>query len=137
MRNIFALTTFTLFCFLLFGQKMKCLVASLCIGAEAKLPTRNNHDITCAVSRLQNFWQEESRLLWSRNNKELRALGNETVQTSKGGSQITIASSGEQGVLYGTYHLLRLPATGPLPESSTSSISPNDLIINSYPESLG
>lgn len=101
---------------------------------KRKLPARNNHQaLRIAVSELQNFWQGGIPVtLTSPNNKELRALENEgyTIQTSKGGNQITIASSGEQGVLYGTYHLLRLQATGQLPESALQSLKYlNDLII--------
>ena len=128
-RNIFALI-FTILFWLFFylGRRWKYLVASLCIGSESgNLPARKQSPtLRIAVSELQNFWQGGIPVtLEVRNNKELRALGNEgyTIQTSKGGNQITIASSGEQGVLYGTYHLLRLQATGQLPESALQSLN--------------
>ena len=96
-------------------------------GAKAEITSKKQSPtLRIAVSELQNFWQGGIPVtLEVRNNKELRALGNEgyTIQTSKGGSQITIASSGEQGVLYGTYHLLRLQATGQLPESALQSLN--------------
>ena len=109
-------------------------MASLCIGSESG--NYQQETITyityCGFRITELLAGRNPGYLEVRNNKELRALGNEgyTIQTSKGGSQITIASSGEQGVLYGTYHLLRLQATGQLPESALQSlISPNDLII--------
>ena len=96
-------------------------------GAKAEITSKKQSPtLRIAVSELQNFWQGGIPVtLEVRNNKELRALGNEgyTIQTSKGGNQITIASSGEQGVLYGTYHLLRLQATGQLPESALQSLN--------------
>ena len=91
------------------------------ITCQKQSPTLN-----IAVSELQSFWQRKIPVaLELLKNKELRALGDDgyTICTSKDGNQITIASSGEQGILYGTYHLLRLQATGQLSESALNSLN--------------
>ena len=128
MRNIFALTFTLFFCFSsIWAEDGSALWLRYASGAKAEITSKKQSPtLRIAVSELQNFWQGGIPVtLEVRNNKELRALGNEgyTIQTSKGGSQITIASSGEQGVLYGTYHLLRLQATGQLPESALQSLN--------------
>ena len=128
MRNIFALIFTILFCFSsIWAEDGSALWLRYASGAKAEITSKKQSPtLRIAVSELQNFWQGGIPVtLEVRNNKELRALGNEgyTIQTSKGGNQITIASSGEQGVLYGTYHLLRLQATGQLPESALQSLN--------------
>ena len=128
MRNIFALTFTLFFCFSsIWAEDGSALWLRYASGAKAEITSKKQSPtLRIAVSELQNFWQGGIPVtLEVRNNKELRALGNEgyTIQTSKGGNQITIASSGEQGVLYGTYHLLRLQATGQLPESALQSLN--------------
>ena len=128
MRNIFALTFTLFFCFSsIWAEDGSALWLRYASGAKAEITSKKQSPtLRIAVSELQNFWQGGIPVtLEVQNNKELRALGNEgyTIQTSKGGSQITIASSGEQGVLYGTYHLLRLQATGQLPESALQSLN--------------
>ena len=127
-RNIFALIFTILFCFSsIWAEDGSALWLRYASGAKAEITSKKQSPtLRIAVSELQNFWQGGIPVtLEVRNNKELRALGNEgyTIQTSKGGNQITIASSGEQGVLYGTYHLLRLQATGQLPESALQSLN--------------
>lgn len=127
-RNIFALIFTILFCFSsIWAEDGSALWLRYASGAKAEITSKKQSPtLRIAVSELQNFWQGGiSVTLEVRSNKELRALGNEgyTIQTSKGGNQITIASCGEQGVLYGTYHLLRLQATGQLPESALQSLN--------------
>ena len=133
MRNIFALTFTLFFCFSsICAEDGSALWLRYASGAKAEITSKKQSPtLRIAVSELQNFWQGGIPVtLEVRNNKELRALGNEgyTIQTSKGGNQITIASSGEQGVLYGTYHLLRLQATGQLPESALQSLNISERI---------
>ncbi len=119
---------YAFFAFLLFGQKMEVPCGFVMHrGAKAEITSKKQSPtLRIAVSELQNFWQGGIPVtLEVRTIKNFVQLGNEgyTIQTSKGGNQITIASSGEQGVLYGTYHLLRLQATGQLPESALQSLN--------------
>ena len=100
-RNIFALIFTILFCFSsIWAEDGSALWLRYASGAKAEITSKKQSPtLRIAVSELQNFWQGGIPVtLEVRNNKELRALGNEgyTIQTSKGGSQITIASSGEQ-----------------------------------------
>lgn len=96
-------------------------------GAKAEITSKKQSPtLNIAVSELQQHWAMGIPVsLEVRANKELRALGNEgyTIRTSADGKRITIASSGEQGVLYGAYHLLRLQATGHLQTSEWKSLN--------------
>lgn len=96
-------------------------------GAKAEITTKKQSPtLNIAVSELQQHWTKGIPVsLEVRANKELRALGNEgyTIRTSADGKRITIASSGEQGVLYGVYHLLRLQSTGQLSASCIASLN--------------
>lgn len=96
-------------------------------GAKAQVDCKKQSPtLTIAVSELQKFWKGEIPIaLEVRTDKELRALGNDgyVIRTSTDGKRITIASLGELGVLYGTYHLLRLQATGQLNEESLKSLN--------------
>lgn len=134
-RNIFALIFTILFCFSsIWAEDGSALWLRYASGAKAEITSKKQSPtLRIAVFELQNFWQGGiSVTLEVRNNKELRALGNEgyTIQTSKGGNQITIASCGEQGVLYGTYHysVCKLPDNY-RNQLCNPSISLNDLII--------
>ena len=75
-------------------------------GTKAEINCRKQSPtLNIAVSELQKYWKGGLPVALEVNaTKELRALGNEgyTIRTSADGKQITIASSGEQGVLYGT-----------------------------------
>ena len=98
MRNIFALTFTLFFCFSsIWAEDGSALWLRYASGAKAEITSKKQSPtLRIAVSELQNFWQGGIPVtLEVRNNKELRALGNEgyTIQTSKGGNQITIASS--------------------------------------------
>lgn len=110
-------------------------------GTKAEISCRKQSPtLNIAVSELQKHWKGGIPVALEVNaTKELRALGNEgyTIRTSADGKQITIASSGEQGVLYGTYHLLRLQATEQLlnPNPSSNSSSDSNLSSNSNPDS--
>lgn len=94
-------------------------------GTKAEISCRKQSPtLNIAVSELQKYWKGGLPVALEVNaTKELRALGNEgyTIHTSADGKQIIIASSGEQGVLYGVYHLLRLQAAEQLSESSSDS----------------
>lgn len=109
-------------------------------GTKAEISCRKQSPtLNIAVSELQKHWKGGIPVALEVNaTKELRALGNEgyTIRTSADGKQITIASSGEQGVLYGTYHLLRLQATEQLlnPNPSSNSSSDSNLSSNSNPD---
>lgn len=96
-------------------------------GAKAEITSKKQSPtLNIAVSELQQHWAMGIPVsLEVRANKELRALGNEgyTIRTSADGKRITIASFGEQGVLYGTYHLLRLQATNQLAASEATSLN--------------
>lgn len=88
------------------------------IKCEKQSPTLN-----IAVSELQKFWEGGMPVMLEiRKDKEWRKLGKEgyTIRTSGSGegNRITIASYGEQGILYGAYHLLRLQAAGQLSSSA-------------------
>lgn len=96
-------------------------------GAKAEITSKKQSPtLNIAVSELQQHWTKGIPVsLEVRANKEFRALGNEgyTIRTSADGKRITIASSGEQGVLYGVYHLLRLQSTGQLSASCIASLN--------------
>ena len=121
-RNIFALIFTILFCFSsIWAEDGSALWLRYASGAKAEITSKKQSPtLRIAVSELQNFWQGGIPVtLEVRNNKELRALGNEgyTIQTSKGGNQITIASS-----------VCKLPDNY-RNQLCNPSISPNDLII--------
>lgn len=96
-------------------------------GAKAEITSKKQSPtLDIAISELQQHWTKGIPVsLEVRANKELRALGNEgyTIRTSADGKRITITSSGEQGVLYGVYHLLRLQSTGQLSASDIASLN--------------
>ena len=90
-RNIFALIFTILFCFSsIWAEDGSALWLRYASGAKAEITSKKQSPtLRIAVSELQNFWQGGIPVtLEVRNNKELRALGNEgyTIQTSKGGS---------------------------------------------------
>ena len=133
MRNIFALTFTLFFCFSsIWAEDGSALWLRYASGAKAEITSKKQSPtLRIAVSELQNFWQGGIPVtLEVRNNKELRALGNEgyTIQTSKGGNQITIASSGEHFMERIIYSVCKLPDNY-RNQLCNPSISPNDLII--------
>lgn len=94
--------------------------AGASVSANKKSPVIDN-----AVSELQSYWQGVPVRLEIIKNKEVGKLGKEGyVITGNANTGVTVQSSGEQGLLYGAYHLLRLQETGNLPEILTVSESP-------------
>lgn len=128
MRIISILILVFLFCFpSVYAEDGSALWLRYPTGAKAIIMNKKQSPtLNIAVSELQNFWQGGIPItLEIQKNKELRALGNDgyIIRASKDGNHLTITSSGEQGILYGTYHLLRLQATGQLSESTLRSLN--------------
>ncbi|TRX44158.1 alpha-glucuronidase [Bacteroides sp. HF-5092] len=128
MRIISILILVFLFCFpSVYAEDGSALWLRYPTGAKAIIMNKKQSPtLNIAVSELQNFWQGGIPItLEIQKNKELRALGNDgyIIRASKDGNHLTITSSGEQGILYGTYHLLRLQATGQLSESTLKSLN--------------
>ena len=121
--------TFVLFfsLFSVYAEDGSALWLRYSTGAKAIIMNKKQSPtLNIAVSELRNFWQGGIPItLEIQKNKELRALGNDgyIIRASKDGNHLTITSSGEQGILYGTYHLLRLQATGQLSESTLKSLN--------------
>lgn len=67
-----------------------------------------------AASELRKAWKGLPVTLRINNSKELRILGEEGyhIRLSDDGRQVVISSIGEQGLLYGAFHLLRLQESG-------------------------
>lgn len=67
-----------------------------------------------AASELRKAWKGLPVTLRINNSKELRLLGEEgyRIRLSDDGRQVAISSIGEQGLLYGAFHLLRLQESG-------------------------
>lgn len=85
--------------------------------------TTRNATVTCgkqsatldiATSELRKAWKGLPVTLRTNNSKELRILGEEGyhIRLSDDGRQVVISSIGEQGLLYGAFHLLRLQESG-------------------------
>lgn len=85
--------------------------------------TTRNATVTCgkqsatldiATSELRKAWKGLPVTLRINNSKELRILGEEGyhIRLSDDGRQVVISSIGEQGLLYGAFHLLRLQESG-------------------------
>lgn len=85
--------------------------------------TTRNATVTCgkqsatldiAASELRKAWKGLPVTLRINNSKELRILGEEGyhIRLSDDGRQVVISSIGEQGLLYGAFHLLRLQESG-------------------------
>lgn len=85
--------------------------------------TTRNATVTCgkqsatldiATSELRKAWKGLPVTLRINNSKELRVLGEEGyhIRLSDDGRQVVISSIGEQGLLYGAFHLLRLQESG-------------------------
>ena len=75
---------------------------------------RQSPTLNIAVSELQKAWKGVPVSLEWQRSKEIQSLGEEgyVIRTSPDGKKITVTSSGERGLLYGAYHLLRLQHTG-------------------------
>ena len=127
--RIISILTFVLFfsLFSVYAEDGSALWLRYSTGAKAIIMNKKQSPtLNIAVSELRNFWQGGIPItLEIQKNKELRALGNDgyIIRASKDGNHLTITSSGEQGILYGTYHLLRLQATGQLSESTLKSLN--------------
>ena len=127
--RIISILTFVLFfsLFSVYAEDGSALWLRYPTGAKAIIMNKKQSPtLNIAVSELRNFWQGGIPItLEIQKNKELRALGNDgyIIRASKDGNHLTITSSGEQGILYGTYHLLRLQATGQLSESTLKSLN--------------
>ena len=127
--RIISILTFVLFfsLFSVYAEDGSALWLRYSTGAKAIIMNKKQSPtLNIAVSELRNFWQGGIPItLEIQKNKELRALGNDgyIIRASKDGNHLTINSSGEQGILYGTYHLLRLQATGQLSESTLKSLN--------------
>ena len=127
--RIISILTFVLFfsCFSIHAEDGSALWLRYPTGAKAIIMNKKQSPtLNIAVSELRNFWQGGIPItLEIQKNKELRALGNDgyIIRASKDGKHLTITSSGEQGILYGAYHLLRLQATGQLSESTLKSLN--------------
>ncbi len=68
--------------------------------------------IDLAAGELRKAWLGAPVVLNLQKNKETQALGEEGFLIRTSGTQITITSLSEAGLLYGAYHLLRLQDTG-------------------------
>ena len=127
--RIISILTFVLFfsLFSVYAEDGSALWLRYSTGAKAIIMNKKKSPtLNIAVSELRNFWQGGIPItLEIQKSKELRALGNDgyIIRASKDGNHLTITSSGEQGILYGTYHLLRLQASGQLSESTLKSLN--------------
>lgn len=96
-------------------------------GAKVEITCKGQSPtLKIAASELRNFWHGEVPItLEVKRNKEQKALGNDgyIIRASKEGNRITVTSSGEQGILYGAYHLLRLQAIGQTSRSALQSLN--------------
>ncbi|MDR0581704.1 MAG: alpha-glucuronidase [Prevotellaceae bacterium] len=87
--------------------------------AQAKVTANKQSAIVAvAVKELQTQWRGAPVQLKIARAKDTQALGKDGY-TLAGNPQtgVTITAAGEQGLLYGAYHLLRLQATGALTEN--------------------
>lgn len=77
------------------------------VKSNKKSPT-----ISIAVNELKTQWKGGKIELQINNSKQLRDLGPDGYNIEGNNNGVMIQSSGEQGLLYGAYHLLRLQETG-------------------------
>lgn len=77
---------------------------------------KHSPTLTIAASELRKAWQGIPVELRLQKGKEYKELGQEgfTIRTSADDQKIVLSSMGEEGILYGAYHLLRLQQTGEL-----------------------
>lgn len=128
MRILSILTFITLFCFSAYAEDGSALWLRYSeVGSKAEISCKQQSPaLKVAVTELQNAWKADVPVVLEvKTDKEHRILGSEgyTIRTSSDGKRITVASFGEQGVLYGTYHLLRLQATRNFSATESLNIS--------------
>lgn len=118
MRLLSLLTTLFVLCSFARAEDGSALWLRYATNGQAEvIVQRQSPTINIAASELRKAWLMPVPVaLEIRSDKEHRALGNEgyTIRTTIGAKQVTVTSSGDQGLLYGAYHLLQLQATGQL-----------------------
>lgn len=85
------------------------------MNAEAQISCNvHSQTLRIACTELQKAWKGAPVSLQLSREKKWKSLGEEgyTITTTASGKQITLTSSGESGLLYGAFHLLRLQETG-------------------------
>lgn len=110
------LLSLLLLCFLLPARAEDGSRLWLRLPADARAKVTSNDQsptIQIAQTELQKAWRGAPVSLQLTRQKSAKALGQEGYTlTSVADNRITITSSGEAGLLYGTFHLLRLQETG-------------------------
>lgn len=115
MRYIFVLIYLCCFFFSVYAEDGSALWLRYVTDGNAKVTcNKQSPTLKIAISELQKAWKGAPVILSLQQNKKVRSLGEEgyTICTSPDDKEITITSSGEHGLLYGVYHLLRLQSTG-------------------------
>jgi len=101
--------------------------------------TANKQSLTIDIAKqeLQSQWKGAPVQLNMVNNKDLQKLGKDGYQiTGNKLTGVSIQASAEQGLLYGTYHLLRLQETGSVGELNITESPKYDLRILNHWDNL-
>ncbi len=82
------------------------------VGTAEVVGSRKSATLSIACAELRNYWKGRPVVLQVRTDKVTRSLGRDGYLLFSDEKGVNIVSCGEQGILYGTYHLLRLQETG-------------------------
>jgi alpha-glucuronidase len=81
------------------------------VGTEV-VGSRKSATLSIACAELRNYWKGRPVVLQVRTDKVTRSLGRDGYLLFSDEKGVNVVSCGELGILYGTYHLLRLQETG-------------------------
>lgn len=82
------------------------------VGTAEVVGSRKSATLSIACEELRNYWKGRPVVLQVRTDKVTRSLGRDGYLLFSDEKGVNVVSCGEQGILYGTYHLLRLQETG-------------------------
>ncbi len=82
------------------------------VGTAEVVGSRKSATLSIACAELRNYWKGRPVVLQVRTDKVTRSLGRDGYLLFSDEKGVNVVSCGEQGILYGTYHLLRLQETG-------------------------
>mgnify|MGYP001243018376 CR=1 FL=1 len=82
------------------------------VGTAEVVGSRKSATLSIACAELRNYWKGRPVVLQVRTDKVTRSLGRDGYLLFSDEKGVNVVSCGELGILYGTYHLLRLQETG-------------------------
>lgn len=113
MKRFFFFALVCIYCRLLCAEDGSRLwFRSEPVGTAEVTVTSDSPTIGLARRELQAYWKGAPVRLERTGNRNIRELTPEEFEVRTEGGNVVIRSSGDQGILYGAFHLLRLQKTG-------------------------